>query len=566
MKITLIAGARPNFMKIAPIIKAIEKSGKRIEYRLVHTGQHYDKNMSDTFFEELGIPAPDVNLGCGGGTQAEQTAHIMMAFEQELMAHPADIVLVVGDVTSTMACSIVAKKLNTKVCHVEAGIRSWDLTMPEEINRMVTDSLADYMFTTSEVANRNLLRLGAYPRPLPKGRGDKPNPNPSRTGRERDTFANVWGMRTANSVLYTLLKEKAEENRKNPTEAESILWDMLKTNNLGLHFRRQHIILDYIVDFICIEKGLVIELDGGYHNEIEQKIKDERRTAHLQQLGFTELRFVNEELLTNPESVIAKIIDVAYKLPSLNNRDWEKLHLSKDMTSLPLGEGSGLGTFWFVGNVMIDTLLANRSRFRKPEIWDELGLHDREFIVMTMHRPANVDEETHLRAMMEQIIDNVHSLPVIFPIHPRTAKLFYNLWKPRAESQESGVESQEMSGREDDAIRERFPNLHIVEPMGYLEFNYLVERAKAVVTDSGGITEETTVMGVPCITLRDNTERPETCTIGTNELIGTDPAAIKPALDMLFAGQWKKGAIPPLWDGHAAERIVAILAEQQWKD
>ena len=198
---------------------------------------------------------------------------------------------------------------------------------------------------------------------------------------------------------------------------------------------------------------------------------------------------------------------------------------------------------WFVGNVMIDTLLANRSRFRKPEVWDELGLKEQEFIVMTMHRPANVDEENHLRAMMEQIIDNVHGLPVIFPIHPRTAKLFYGLWGDEAE------------------LAKRLPNLHIVEPMGYLEFNYLVERAKAVVTDSGGITEETTVMGVPCITLRDNTERPETCTVGTNELIGTDPAAIKPALDKLFAGEWKKGAIPELWDGHTAARIIEILAD-----
>ena len=198
---------------------------------------------------------------------------------------------------------------------------------------------------------------------------------------------------------------------------------------------------------------------------------------------------------------------------------------------------------WFVGNVMIDTLLANRARFRKPEVWDELGLKEQEFIVMTMHRPANVDEENHLRAMMEQIIDNVHGLPVIFPIHPRTAKLFYGLWGDEAE------------------LAKRLPNLHIVEPMGYLEFNYLVERAKAVVTDSGGITEETTVMGVPCITLRDNTERPETCTVGTNELIGTDPAAIKPALDKLFAGEWKKGAIPELWDGHTAARIIEILAD-----
>ena len=343
-------------MKVAPIIKAIKAfSDDRISYRLVHTGQHYDKNMSDMFFEELGIPAPDVNLGCGGGSQAEQTAAIMVAFEKELTAHPADIVMVVGDVTSTMACSIVAKKLNTKVAHVEAGIRSWDLTMPEEINRMVTDCLADYYFTTSEVANQNLSKAG-----------------------------------------------------------------------------------------------------------------------------------VREE----------------------------KIH--------------------FVGNVMIDTLLANRARFRKTAIWDELGLKEQGYIVMTMHRPANVDEEEHLHAMLQQIADNAHGLPIIFPIHPRTAKML-------------GL------------IEDRWQNLHIVEPMGYLEFNYLVERAKAVVTDSGGITEETTVMGVPCITLRDNTERPETCTIGTNELIGTNPAAIKPAMDKLFAGEWKKGSIPELWDGHAAERIVEAL-------
>ena len=399
MLITLIAGARPNFMKIAPLIKAIQKAsaeGHNIHYRLVHTGQHYDKNMSDTFFEELGIPMPHVNLGCGGGTQAEQTANIMVAFEQDLMQHPTDLVLVVGDVTSTMACSIVAKKLNTKVCHVEAGIRSWDLTMPEEINRMVTDALADYMFTTSEIANKNLLLAGA-----------------------------------------------SLENSAN-----------------------------------------LINLDG------------------LDALGNLAKRQLPEE-------------QYAFK------RTPQRV--------------------WYVGNVMIDTLLANRSRFRKPEVYDALGLEDKQYIMMTMHRPANVDEQEHLKALMEQIITNVHGLPIIFPIHPRTAKLFYNLWG------------------DDQQLSQLVPNLHIVDPMGYLEFNYLVERAKAVVTDSGGITEETTVMGVPCITLRDNTERPETCTVGTNMLIGTQPQAIKPALDKLFAGEWKQGAIPALWDGHTAERIVEIL-------
>ena len=361
MHITLIAGARPNFIKIAPLIHAIQqaqKEGKEIVYRLVHTGQHYDKNMSDTFFEELNIPAPDANLGCGGGSQAEQTAAIMVAFEKELIAHPTDLVLVVGDVTSTMACSIVAKKLNTKVTHVEAGIRSWDLTMPEEINRMVTDCLADFYFTTSEVANQNL------------------------------------------------------------------------------------------------------------------------RNA-----GVTE----------------------------------DRIH--------------------FVGNVMIDTLRANENRFNKPNVFDELSLQEGKYIVMTLHRPANVDEADKLRDLVNQITQNVQDEPIVFPIHPRTARIFKDL----------GIHAK---------------NLYTIDPLGYLEFNYLVKHARAVVTDSGGITEETTVMGVPCITLRDNTERPETCTIGTNELIGTDPKNIAPALQTLYAGNWKKGAIPPLWDGHTSERIVEILLQK----
>ena len=419
MLITLIAGARPNFMKIAPLIKAIQKAnneGKDIHYRLVHTGQHYDKNMSDTFFEELGIPTPDVNLGCGGGTQAEQTANIMVAFEKDLMANPTDLVLVVGDVTSTMACSIVAKKLNTKVCHVEAGIRSWDLSMPEEINRMVTDSLADYMFTTSEIANKNLLLQGAS--------------------------LEVKGER---------LEVKGTENG----EADAIA-----STPYTLH-----------------------------HTPI--------------------------------------ISPIANSLPALAEEQYAFKRIKQRV--------------WWVGNVMIDTLLANRARFSKPAVFDELGLTEKNYVVMTMHRPANVDEEQHLKALMEQIITNVHGLPIIFPIHPRTAKIFYNLW---------GNEEQ---------LAQLFPNLHIVAPMGYLEFNYMVEHAKVVVTDSGGITEETTVMGVPCITLRDNTERPETCTIGTNRLIGTNPQAVKPALDALFAGQWQTGEIPPLWDGHTAERIVEIL-------
>lgn len=363
MNITLIAGARPNFMKIAPIIQAIEKVSldsvvsehkeeKSIAYRLVHTGQHYDKKMSGGFFEELGIPKPDVNLNCGGGTQAEQTANIMVAFEKELQENPADLVMVVGDVTSTMACSIVAKKMNTKVAHVEAGIRSFDLTMPEEINRMVTDSITDYFFTTSELANQNLKDLGV----------------------------------------------KAEK-------------------------------------------------------------------------------------------------------------------------------------IFFTGNVMIDTLLKNQPRFSKPAIWEELQLKEKEYLVMTLHRPANVDEEDKLKALMEEVVHNSKELPLVFPVHPRTAKILKRI----------GITHE---------------RLYMIEPLGYLEFNYLVQHAKAVLTDSGGITEEASIMNVPCMTLRDNTERPETIELGTNELIGTDPKAIRPAMQKLFDDNWKQTQSIPKWDGKAAERIV----------
>lgn len=360
MLIDLIAGARPNFMKIAPIIDAIKKEqskGGSINYRLVHTGQHYDKNMSGSFFEQLGIPDPDVNLGAGGGTQAEQTASIMIGYEKLLMEQPSDLCLVVGDVTSTMACAITAQKMHIPVAHVEAGIRSGDWKMPEEINRLATDALTNYFFTTSEVANTNLRNSGI--------------------GEER---------------------------------------------------------------------------------------------------------------------------------------------------------------IFFVGNTMIDTLLKHQSRFRKPEVWTRVGLEKEQYIVMTLHRPSNVDEEETLKELMNEIIANTKDLPLVFPVHPRTAKILKNL----------GIEHE---------------RLHMIEPLGYLEFNYLVENSKAVVTDSGGITEETTVMGIPCMTLRNSTERPETVDIGTNELLGVNPKAIKPALQKLFAGDWKKGEIPELWDGKTSDRIVGKLIQ-----
>lgn len=360
MQITIVAGARPNFMKVAPIIHAIKKAkhkGFDIDFRLVHTGQHYDKSMSGDFFEQLDIPLPNANLEAGGGSQAEQTGAIMVRFERELLENPADMVLVVGDVTSTMACAITAQKLQTKVAHVEGGIRSGDWTMPEEINRLVTDSISNYFFTTTIAAGDNLKESG---------------------------------------------------------------------------------------------------------------VSDER--------------------------------------------------------------------IFFVGNTMIDTLRKQEKNFRKPGFWADFNLESNKYLVLTLHRPSNVDDKLQLAELVRVIESNAGNLPVVFPVHPRT----------KARMAEFGI------------ITDR---IKLVDPMSYLEFNFLVKHAKGVITDSGGITEETTVMGVPCMTLRSTTERPETCTIGTNELLGSDPAVLALALQKLFSGEWKKGSIPELWDGNTAERIVGILRD-----
>lgn len=359
--IDIIAGARPNFMKIAPIIDAIRacrNDNGSLRYRLIHTGQHYDRNMSGSFFEQLGIPDPDVNFGVGGGSQAEQTAGIMVAYENLLSQSLSDLCLVVGDVTSTMACAIAAKKAGVKVAHVEAGIRSGDMSMPEEINRIVTDSLTDYFFTTSETANENLRILGV------------------------------------------------------------------------------------------------------------------------------------------PD---------------------ENVH--------------------FVGNTMIDTLLKHRSRFIQPPCWQDCHLEENKFMVLTLHRPSNVDEEHQLGDLLKSIVDYSRGLPLIFPVHPRTKKI---------------IESMHLN----------MENLVMIEPLSYLEFNYLVSKSFAVITDSGGITEEATVMGIPCLTLRDTTERPETVTLGTNELVGSDPKNVPLALDKLFSGSWKEHTIPPMWDGNTGARIVDILSSK----
>jgi UDP-N-acetylglucosamine 2-epimerase (non-hydrolysing) len=355
IKLCLVVGARPNFMKVSPIIDMIEHfnktSHKEISYRLIHTGQHYDKSMSDDFFDQLQIPKPNNNLNCVGSSQSELTANIMVEFEKELTSNRPDLVIVVGDVTSTMACSIVTKKLNIKLAHVEAGIRSLDREMPEEINRLITDSISDYFFTTSRHANENLI---------------KENINPSK--------------------------------------------------------------------------------------------------------------------------------------------------------------------IFFVGNTMIDCLIKNLHRSNKPSFLD----NSKDYFLMTLHRPSNVDDLGKLSQILEHIDKSVGNHKVIFPVHHRT----------KLKLQSLNINLQ---------------NVEVIDPQGYLEFIYLIKNSLGVITDSGGITEETTYLNIPCITLRDSTERPETVTIGTNELIGDDLGKLTSCINRILIGEWKKGGIPELWDGSSSKRIINEL-------
>jgi len=356
--IDLIAGARPNFMKIASLIAAKNKmpaNSMRFNFRLIHTGQHYDEEMSGNFFSQLNIPSPDINFNVGPGSHAEQTSKIMCAYENLLEQTPSDMCIVVGDVNSTMACAITAKKKNVLVSHIEAGLRSYDWNMPEEVNRVVTDAISDYFFTTTEIASKNLLDKGV----------------------KRDRI-------------------------------------------------------------------------------------------------------------------------------------------------------------FFVGNTMIDNLLNNSKRICKPRFWNDFNLQHGKYFLLTLHRPANVDQDKKLLKILETISYLSRGLPILFPIHPRTSKIL-------------SKSSLNLS------------NLFFVEPQPYLEFIYLEKHAKAIITDSGGVTEEATVLKIPCMTIRDNTERPETVDIGTNVLIGTDPTKFEPIFSQLFEGDWKKAKQPTYWDGKAGHRIIEAL-------
>lgn len=362
MRIVNVVGARPNFMKIAPLLDEMRRR-PGLEPLLVHTGQHYDARMSDRFLEQLGIPEPDLHLGVGSGSHAVQTAQVMTAFESAVAELEPDLVLVVGDVNSTLAASLVAAKAGIPLAHVEAGLRSFDRSMPEEINRLVTDVLADHLFVTERSGVENLRREGI------------------------------------------------------------------------------------------------------------------------------------------PE---------------------DRIH--------------------FVGNVMIDTLLRNRTRADALDMPGRVGVRAGEYALVTLHRPSNVDDPALLEGYVEVFEEVCRTLPVVFPVHPRTAG------------------SLERFGLLD-RLR-RIEGLRLLEPQGYLEFLGLTSRARMVLTDSGGIQEETTALGVPCLTLRENTERPITVTEGTNRLVGTRPTAILAAVGEVLADGGGEARRPEYWDGRASERIVNILLER----
>ncbi len=362
LKVINVVGARPNFMKVAPIVEAMKRREQDFSPLVLHTGQHYDASMSDAFLRDLELPEPDVYLGVGSTSPAAQIAAIMKDFEPVVVKEKPDWVLVVGDVNSTLACALACAKLGIRVAHVEAGLRSRDRTMPEEINRILTDQIADLLFTPSADADANLLSEG-------------------------------------------IPQEK-----------------------------------------ICL-----------------------------------------------------------------------------------------------VGNVMIDSLRKYLERAQESKIREQLGVADQEYALLTMHRPSNVDDPFVFARLLEALEEISRSLPIIFPIHPRTRKM----------TGELGLESR----------LARIVGLRLTKPLGYLDFLGLLSNARIVLTDSGGIQEETTALGIPCLTLRENTERPITVELGTNTIVGTDPQKIILAAHAILASRKKRSvSVPPLWDGHTAERILDRLA------
>ena len=359
-KIISVVGARPNFMKVAPVHRAFQKDSDKVEHLICHTGQHYDEKMSKIFFDDLGLPHPDFYLGVGSGSHAEQTARVMIEFEKTLLKEKPELVIVVGDVNSTVACTLVAAKLYIRTAHIEAGLRSFDRTMPEEINRLLTDAISDFLFVSEESGLKNLEKEG-----IPK----------------------------------------------------------------------------------------------------------------------------------------------------------EKV--------------------FFVGNVMIDSLIYNLSKAGSSGVMKEFGLNPSEFILVTLHRPANVDSEEFIKNLINLFDTLAEKRKILFPVHPRTKKNFLDFgFNPESDG------------------------VLLTDPIGYVDFLALTKNAELIITDSGGIQEESTYLGVQCITVRDNTERPVTTAIGTNHLVGTNLKEVEKAAIEILNGNKKKGKIPELWDGKTAERIAKIIVDK----
>jgi len=363
LKVINVVGARPNFMKVAPVVEAMRRREREFTPLVVHTGQHYDPAMSDAFFHDLDLPQADVYLGVGSASHAAQTAAVMELFEPVVVKEKPDWVLVVGDVNSTLACALVCVKMSVKVAHVEAGLRSHDRRMPEEINRLLTDQIGDLLFTPSEDANENLL-------------------------------------------------------------AEGIAQERIR----------------------------------------------------------------------------------------------------------------------FVGNIMIDSIVKHLPRARESTIWKDLGLADQQYAMLTLHRPSNVDDGNTFSGILEALEAISKRLPIIFPVHPRTRKT---------------IEQLGFSDR-----IEKANGLRVIDPLGYIDFLGLCSKARLVLTDSGGIQEETTVLGIPCVTLRETTERPVTVEMGTNKVVGTDQGKITiAAFAALDGSKAQQHSVPPLWDGHTADRILDALSQ-----
>lgn len=358
IKILLVAGARPNFIKIMPLIREFRRYPGKIRYTLVHTGQHYDNAMSDSFFKDLSIPKPDIYLGIGSATHGKQTARVMENIEEILLKKRYDLLIVVGDVNSTIAAALAASKLGVKIAHIEAGLRSFDRQMPEEVNRILTDHISDYLFTTETYGNRNLKREG---------------------------------------------------------------------------------------------------IDG---NKI-----------------------------------------------------------------------------FFVGDIMIDSYLINKKKISNSNIINKLCLKKRSYCLVTVHRPSNVDQKKNLKRIVDLLRKISDKIEVVFPVHPRTKKML------KAHKIKTG-------------------NIRIISPLGYIDFQALLKNAKLILTDSGGIQEEATVHNIPCLTLRENTERPVTIAIGSNKLVGSDKEKALKAVEQVINNKWKKASLPPLWDGNTAKRIVKIVLKE----